>query len=116
MNGVQSVLKDELAAKDKRLLELDVADFDDMLESKWEAYRRSIFRLDSLVEPAFQYGDLLMRSGAIERENRRWKGAGIDIEHELAYLSDWTARRLKYLDEVFDEPDRSEPDQNSELK
>jgi len=99
-----------------RLLELDMADFNDMLESKWKAYRRSIFRLDSLVEPAFQYGELLLRSGAIERENRRWKGAGIDIEHELAYLSDWMARRLKYLDEVFDEPDRSEPDQNSELK
>ena len=100
----------------KRLLELDVADFGDMLESKWEAYRRSVFRLDSLVAPAIRYADQLKRSGAIERENSRWKSAGIDMDPELEYLSDWTARRLEYLDRVFDEPDRSGPDQNSELK
>jgi len=100
----------------KRLLELDVAGFDDMLESKWEAYRRSTFRLDSLLAPAIRYADQLKKSGAIERENRRWKGAGIDMDLELRYLSDWTALRLDYLDRVFDEPVRSSPDQNSELK
>jgi len=100
----------------KRLLELDVADFDDMLESKWETYRRSIFRLDSLVAPAIRYVDQLKRSGAIERENRRWKDAGIDMDLELRYLSDWTALRLDYLDRVFDEDARSAVDQNSELR
>jgi len=85
-----------------RLLELDVNDFEDMLESKWESYRKSLFQVDSLILPVLQYADLLKRSGAIERENDRWQDAEIDMDQELLYLSDWISLRLQYLDLVFD--------------
>ena len=86
----------------KRLMELDVEQFNDLLEDRWEHHRESIFQLDSLLAPAQVYTDLLKRSGAIERENRRWEHVDIDMDYELLYLSQWTTLRLKYLDLVFD--------------
>jgi len=85
-----------------RLLELDVEEFNDLLESKWENYRESLFHLDSLMAPALHYTALLKRSGAIERENKRWSGVEIDMDQELQYLSNWMTLRLRYLDQVFD--------------
>lgn len=85
-----------------RLLDLEVEEFDDMLESRWSYYRESIFDLDSLIAPARHYTNLLKRSGAIERETGRWKGADIHMDEELQYLTQWTRLRLEYLDEVFD--------------
>ena len=85
-----------------RLLELDVEEFEDLLKSKWEGYRESIFHLDSLIAPALRYSDLLKRSGAIERENDRWQGMEIDMDQGLQYFSQWIALRLDYLDLVFD--------------
>lgn len=85
-----------------RLMDLEVDEFEDMLESRWSYYRESVFDLDSLIAPARHYTDLLMRSGAIERETGRWKGADIDMDEEFQYLTQWTMLRLEYLDEVFD--------------
>jgi spore coat protein H len=85
-----------------RLLELDVEEFDDLLESKWQSYREGIFHLDSLIAPARNYTDLLKRSGAIERENSRWLSAKIDMDQELQYLLNWMTLRLNYLEQVFD--------------
>jgi hypothetical protein len=85
-----------------RLLDLEVNDFDELLESKWEHYRETIFQKDSLLVPAINYADLLYRSGAIERENNRWEKVEIDIDQELLYFSQWTSQRLDYLDLVFD--------------
>ena len=85
-----------------RLLELDVEEFDDLLEAKWENYRESVFQADAIMAAANTYADILKRSGAIERENDRWHDADIDIDQELQYLSDWITLRLQYLDLVFD--------------
>jgi len=85
-----------------RLLELDMDEFEDMLESKWEDYRKGIFHLDSLSLAAKNYSDLLKRSGAIDRENDRWQGVEIDMDQELQYFSHWISLRLQYLDLVFD--------------
>lgn len=85
-----------------RLRDLDVNGFNDLLESKWEDYRESVFQEDSLLAPARAYADLLNRSGAIERENQRWESVNLDIDQALIYMSQWTSRRLEYLDLVFD--------------
>ena len=85
-----------------RLLELDVKEFEDLLEAKWENYRESVFQADSIMAAAMTYADILKRSGAIERENDRWQDAEIDMDQELLYLSDWISLRLQYLDLVFD--------------
>lgn len=85
-----------------RLMDLEAEEFDDMLESRWSLYRESIFKLDSLIAPAQQYTDLLKRSGAIERENRRWEGADTHMDAALQYLTHWSRLRIEYLDEVFD--------------
>ena len=85
-----------------RLMEHDDLDFQDLLESKWENYRESLFRLDSLMAPVTLYADLLKRSGVIERENDRWEADKIDLDQELLYIREWTTLRLNYLDLVFD--------------
>lgn len=85
-----------------RLRELEVNEFNELLSSKWENYRASIFQLDSLAAPVIQYAALLKRSGAVERENRRWDGLNIDLDQEFQYLLQWTELRLQYLDLFFD--------------
>jgi len=84
-----------------RLLELDVNEFDDLLESGWEKYRETIFQEDSLLAQAFYYVDLLQRSGAIERENKRWETIDLDLDQGLLYFSQWTTQRLHYLDQIL---------------
>jgi len=86
-----------------RLIELDVKEFNDLLEDRWEYYRASFFQLDSLVHPVRQNVNLLKRSGAIDRENNRWEDIDIDMDEELLYYSQWLTLRLAYLDQVFDE-------------
>ncbi len=98
-SSTEGILKNNLY---KRLMELDVEEFNDLLEDRWEHYRESIFQLDSLLAPARLYTDLLKQSGAIERENNRWEGVDIDIDHQLLYFNQWTALRLEYLDQDFD--------------
>ena len=98
-SSTEGILKNNLY---KRLMELDVEEFNDLLEDRWEHYRESIFQLDSLLAPALFYTDLLKQSGAIERENNRWEGVDIDIDQELQYFTQWTALRLEYLDQDFD--------------
>ena len=71
-------------------------------KDRWEHYRESIFKLDALLAPARYYTDFLKRSGAIERENLRWESVDIDMDYELIYFTQWTQRRLEYLDLVFD--------------
>ena len=85
-----------------RLQELDVGEFQELLESKWENYRESLFHLDSLMAPVTLYTDLLKRSGVIDRENDRWEGAQIDLDQEFLYFIEWTTLRLDYLDRVLD--------------
>jgi hypothetical protein len=85
-----------------RLLAMDEKDFHDLVESKWRCHRESVFVLDSLLAPAYEYADLLTSSGAVDRENRRWQGVEIDLEKELDYLSQWLILRLQYLDTTFD--------------
>ncbi len=84
-----------------RLLDLEVNEFDELLESRWEDYRESIFQEDSLLAPARSYADLLKRSGALERENKRWESVDLDLDQALLYFSQWTTQRLNYLDLVF---------------
>ena len=86
----------------KRLLELNVGEFQERLESKWETYRESLFQLDSLMAPTIFYTDLLERSGAIDRENARWEDAEIDLDQERLYFTEWIRLRLNYLDQVLD--------------
>ena len=70
-SSTEGILKNKLY---KRLIELDVEEFN----------------------------DLQKQSGAIERENNRWEGVDIDIDQELLYFTQWTALRLEYLDQDFD--------------
>jgi len=88
----------------KRLMELDVEEFNDMLENKWMQYRESIFTQDSLTAPFIRNANHLKSSGAIERENSRWSGVEIDMDGELEYFLQWTSLRLNYLDQVFKTP------------
>jgi hypothetical protein len=85
-----------------RLLELDALDFMDMLEHKWKHYRTEIYLEDSLSAPFIRHADLLKRSGAIARENKRWPGVDIDLDAELAYLLQWIPHRLEHLDQIFE--------------
>lgn len=86
----------------ERLIELDVGGFNKLLEEGWKEYRETIFHRDSLASPFSRNVERVMASGAIDRENRRWKGEDIALVRELDYLLQWTSARLEYLDQNFD--------------
>lgn len=87
----------------RRLLESDDLDFYELVSERWNTYRNSIFRLDSLLANVDRHYNALKNSGVIERENKRWPDADIDLEYEYAYICNWIEQRLLILDEHLNE-------------
>ena len=85
----------------KRLIEHNVDGFNDHVRQKWDTYRETIFHEDSLMHTIDQHYACLKQSGAIDRENARWKEFQIDFDQEYAYISQWIEARLNYLDQHF---------------
>jgi hypothetical protein len=87
----------------RRLMENEDMNFHLLVAERWNAYRSSFFHRDSLISTVNRYYQELHKSGAIERENRRWEDVDIDHEYEYAYICDWIEQRLLILDQTFNE-------------
>ena len=86
----------------RRLIRTDVDDFNELLEERWENYRRTVFHRDTLMAAVDRYSSALKKSGVIERENSRWEDVEIDFEYEYNYITDWIERQLLIQDRYFD--------------
>ena len=86
-----------------RLKETDAGNFNDLLESRWDEYRSTIFSKESLLSPISKYYSAMTSSGAMDRENSRWEDISIDPQMEYEYISQWIDARLLYLDEKLDD-------------
>jgi spore coat protein H len=87
----------------ERLIDNDVDEFRDLLEERWEDYRKTIFHEDTLLASVNKYYNELKKSGVIARENSRWEDVQIDLEYEYDYITDWIEQRLLILDNNFEE-------------
>ncbi|MEM9545797.1 MAG: CotH kinase family protein [Bacteroidota bacterium] len=84
-----------------RLIENDVDDFVGRISQKWQDYRQTFLSdeaLDNRINTAHQF---LLDNAIYEAESEVW-----DYEYsdsDLDYLFNWLGKRIKFLDEYFDD-------------
>ena len=90
-----------------RLKKLDVDNFNNKVRSRYAELRKTVFSIYNLQKRYEQYYDLLVTSGAAEREAEKWSmdsdilGERIDFDSEIAYIKNWITDRILYLDKKF---------------
>ena len=88
----------------KRLIQLDVDNFVDKLNTRYAELRKGILATDSLQHRYEYYYDLITRSGAAKRETTRWSGDSdlngelMSFDYEISYIKSWLTRHLRDLD------------------
>ena len=90
-----------------RLKNLDVDNFNNKVRSRYAELRKTVFSIANLQKRYEQYYDLLVKSGAAEREAEKWSmdsdilGEVIDFDSEIQYIKNWIMYRIIYLDKKF---------------
>ena len=90
-----------------RLKNLNVDNFNDKVRSRYAELRKTVFSIYNLQQRYEHYYDLLVTSGAAERETEKWSmdsdilGEVIDFDSEIEYIKNWISRRIIYLDNKF---------------
>lgn len=90
-----------------RLKNLDVDNFNNKVRSRYAELRKTVFSIYSLQKRYEHYYDLLVTSGAAEREAEKWSmdsdilGDIIDFDSEIEYIRNWITQRIIYLDKKF---------------
>ena len=88
-----------------RLIVQNIADFNDLLKSKWSALCETLFSCENISNRLDAYGKLFTVSGAWSREYEKWNGNPVplkeDITEELEYVKDWYAKNYVQLCQQF---------------
>ena len=90
-----------------RLMTLNVNRFNDAVLSRYHELRPTDFSVASLQQRFVDAYEAMRRSGALQREERRWSGdsdiAGLNLNFatELDYIKQWIAQRMEFLDQSF---------------
>ena len=90
-----------------RLMTLDVNHFNEAVLTRYHELRQTVFSVRSLQQRYIDAYEEMRRSGALQREERRWSGdsdiAGLNLNfaEELDYIKQWIAQRMEFLDQSF---------------
>lgn len=90
-----------------RLMTLNVNHFNEAVLTRYHELRPTVFSVASLQQRFVDAYEAMRRSGALQREERRWSGdsdiAGLDLNFavELEYIKQWIAQRMEFLDQSF---------------
>lgn len=71
------------------------------LKKRWFDLRKDIITKENIISKFTAYNQLLIESGAIEREEKFWGESLADPIEEQAYIEKWLEERLKFLDNYF---------------
>lgn len=88
----------------ERLLATNASNFNGMVVDRYRYLRLGCLATDSLIARYERYYRLLTSSGAARRETQRWSGDSdldgrtIDFDSQIAYITDWIAKRMSYMD------------------
>lgn len=92
------------------LIILDVDSFYEKANKRYHELRNSILSTEQLISRYTSYYNLLKKSGATKREEKKWSGdldvngEEINFDKEIDYITDWITKRMPYLDfEIFPE-------------
>lgn len=87
-----------------RLFSTGAAHFTQEVVDRYRYLRLGCLATDSLIARYERYYRLLTSSGAARRETQRWSGDSdldgrtIDFDSQIAYITDWIAKRMSYMD------------------
>ena len=87
-----------------RLKQLNVDHFNEKTFVRYAELRNTVFSEDSLQNRYQYYYDLLVKTGAAERETLKWSedsdlyGDVIDFDSEIEYIKNWITHRINFLD------------------
>ena len=90
-----------------RLKNLNVDDFNNKVRNRYVELRKTVFSIHSLQQRYEYYYDLLVTSGAAEREAEKWSmdsdvcGEIIDFDLEILFIKFWITRRIIQMDHIF---------------
>ncbi len=77
---------------------IDEQTFSLMKKRYWEL-RRDVITMDTINGYLDSYKEMLITSGAAERDSERWYN--YDIEFEIEQIREWARRRIEFLDGYF---------------
>ena len=90
-----------------RLKNLNVDDFNNKVRNRYAELRKTVFSIHNLQQRYEYYYDLLVTSGAAEREAEKWSmdsdvcGEIIDFDLEILFIKFWITRRIIQMDHIF---------------
>lgn len=87
----------------ERLLSVNPCNFNDRLEERWESLRENELAFENIIARFEIYKDKLLKSGVIDRENKRWGNANVNLESEFILIKNWVENRIYYLDNYFND-------------
>lgn len=85
----------------RRLILTNADGFADKVKSRWEELRDNALSVDTITKRFDDYFDLFDKSGAWERESRKWRESRLDLDGERAYIKGWVKERWNYTDDFI---------------
>ncbi len=86
-----------------RLLSTNSNNFRTELKEKWELLIENELKFENIIARFEEYKDNFINSGALDRENKKWENADVDLESEFIMIKSWLKERIDYLDDYFDD-------------
>lgn len=85
-----------------RLLSTNSNNFKSELKERWELLKENELKFENIIPRFENYKDNFIKSGALDRENKKWENADIDLESEFILIKSWLRERIDYLDDYID--------------
>ncbi len=86
-----------------RLLSTNSNNFKSELKERWKSLKENELKFENLIAQFEKYKNNFIKSGAIDRENKKWENAGVDLESEFIMIKNWLKERIDYLDDYFND-------------
>lgn len=103
---VCNIARYKYTAPYNRLSEQNINGFEELVASKWEEYRHTLFSCESFARRLDRYAEQFTSSGAWEREYAKWNGRPVplknDVAKELEYVKGWYKTNYDSLCVQFD--------------
>lgn len=88
----------------KRLIELNVDNFNNKIKERYHELRNSILTIDKITQRYIDYYTDMKLSGAAQREEKLWSrdtdidGNILDFDLEISYIQSWIKQHIEYID------------------
>lgn len=88
----------------RRLIELNVDNFNNKIIERYHELRNSILTIDKITQRYIDYYTDMKQSGAAQREEELWSGDTdideniLDFDNEITYIQSWIKKHIEYLD------------------